>query len=87
MGNDIFEIIRTAVGTEYISDLRFGKYSREIKAFFKSEDITKYSLKELTDVAQYIFDGKTEFASYGEAKDFFKEKVSSGRWRLFDRKN
>lgn len=87
MENDIFEIIKKAVGAEYISELRFGKHSREIKAFFKSEDITKYSLKELTDVAKYIFDRETEFASYGEAKNFFKEKVSSGRCWLFDRKN
>ena len=74
MEKDLFEMIKNAVGCEYISDLRFGMNNRKAQVFLRNADIENYSLSVLSDAAQYIFSTNIKFSSKGEATGFFRSE-------------
>lgn len=74
MENDLFEKLRSAVGCEYISDLRFGINNNKAQAVLKNANIENYPLSVLSDAAQYIFGTRIKFASQYEATNFFRSK-------------
>lgn len=68
---DLFETLREKVQCQYISDLRTFWYKGAAREAVKGIDIGKYSLKELSDAAQYLYDKRQDFQSYAEAAKFF----------------
>lgn len=59
---DFFETLRTTIGCEYISDMKFEPYRTKAKEALKSMKLSILSLSELKDIAQYLY-GKTDFKS------------------------
>ncbi len=68
---DLFEDVRQILGLDYVSDMRFASNLRRVIAVLKVADLRKYSLTELSDMANYI-NGHTEpFTDYESAGAFF----------------
>ena len=58
---DIFELLRSEVGCEYISDLRLEGYLPEARRLIRSIPLDRYSLWELEDMANYLYGGTPSF--------------------------
>lgn len=69
---DPFNELRGITGCDYISDLRFQPYNHIARLYFSQFNLNKYTLKELNDIAQYIFFKEENFKKIDEAKDYFK---------------
>jgi len=52
---DIFEKLKSILGCNYISDLRFDPYCDKAKELIKTLDIENCSFAELNDVANYLY--------------------------------
>ena len=59
---DVFETLKSLVGCEYISDLRFEPYCSRAKVLMKRMILENCSLAELSDLACYIY-GRSNFES------------------------
>jgi len=68
---DLFEIIKQKTGSEYISDLRFGSKNQLAKSIMRETDIKKYSLYDLNDMAEYLYQKAVNFKTLEEAAKFF----------------
>ena len=69
---DLFEELAALCGCEYISDMRFEPYNetakRNARNLIRAED---YSLRELSDLYEYLYGEKIEFCDYSEIKKAF----------------
>lgn len=72
---DIFEQLKGALNCEYISDLKFPPYSKMAKSLLRMWNLNVYSLKELNDLANYLYKS-VSFESKEAAIYFFKQEVS-----------
>lgn len=71
---DIFLLLKETVGCEYISDLHIEPYNRIAKRLLKSIVLEEYSLHTITDLINYIYDEKIDFATIAQVKEFLKKK-------------
>ena len=72
MEKDLFEEVAVSVGCTFISDMRFEPFNGYAKEMLsKYIDITRYPLKTLSDMYEYLYGKKQDFAKYGEAKAAF----------------
>ena len=67
---DIFEKLQKALECTYISDLRMEPYCSKAKELLKTMDIETYSLKELNDIAFYLYG--MQFTNTEEALGFLR---------------
>lgn len=73
---DIFELMKNAVGCEYISDLRNEPYWSEANYLLASLSLDNYSFSELCDLSEYLY-GRSYFKSQEAAISFLRsEKVA-----------
>lgn len=58
---DMLEFLQYIIGCTYISDLRFEPYNKRAKRILEKLDLTNYSLDQVTDVIEYIYEKKWLF--------------------------
>ncbi len=68
---DLFEDIRVILGLDYISDIRFEQNTKRAIAALQMADLSKYTLAELSDMANYINGSTEKFADHESATAFF----------------
>ena len=68
---DLFEELKNEIGCEYISDLRFGANNQLAKAIMRNINVNDYTLAELNDMAEYLYQKSVKFESLKEAANFF----------------
>ncbi len=68
---DLFEDIRVILGLDYISDIRFEKNTKRAIVALQMVDLSKYTLAELSDMANYINGSTEKFADHESATAFF----------------
>ncbi len=68
---DLFEDIRTMLGLDYVSDIRFEPNTRRAIAALQMADLSRYSLAELSDMAQYVGGSEAHFADHAGAAAYF----------------
>lgn len=71
MKKDLFEELRKQCGCRYISDIRKMPASYTARAFMQTAKLEQYTLKELSDAAEYLYNQTVEFVSYAMAESFF----------------
>lgn len=76
MENDIFKDLQEVMGCEYISDIRMCGKRIWIWKFMKKLELERYSLHELCNLAEYVYDEKIKFDSYEQVRSFFSTKRS-----------
>ncbi len=74
-GKELFEDIRVILGLDYISDIRFEPNTKRAIVALQMADLRKYSLAELSDMANYINGSFEEFADHESATAFFAHTV------------
>ena len=57
-GNRLFEKVRVLLGSEYISDMRSKRLLETTKRIVATIELTLYSVKDLADMAEYLYDRK-----------------------------
>ena len=68
---ELLEKLRNRLGCLYISDLRYEPYKLLAKQELQTLNLQEYTLRVLTDAAQYLYETNTHFESYAEAAHFF----------------
>lgn len=68
---ELLEKLRKRVGCLYISDLRYEPYKLLAKQELQALNLQEYTLRELTDAAQYLYEANAHLESYAEAAQFF----------------
>ena len=68
---DLFEELKSRIGCQYISDLRFGTYNELAKSIMRKINVDDYSLSELNDMAEYLYQKTVNFETFEEATKFF----------------
>ena len=68
---DLFEELKSRIGCQYISDLRFGTDNELAKSIMRRIDVADYSLSELNDMAEYLYQKPVNFETLEEAAKFF----------------
>ena len=68
---DLFEELKSRIGCQYISDLRFGTDNELAKSIMRKIDVADYSLSELNDMAEYLYQKAVNFETFEEATKFF----------------
>ena len=68
---DLFEELKSRIGCQYISDLRFGTDNELAKSIMRKIDVADYSLSELNDMAEYLYQKTVNFEALEEAAKFF----------------
>lgn len=68
---ELLEKLRNRLSCLYISDLRYEPYKLLAKQELQTLNLQEYTLRELTDAAQYLYEANTRFESYEEAAHFF----------------
>ena len=71
MEPDIFEALRVITGSDYISDLRFPPRNAQARAALRLLDLRLFSLRTLSDAAEYLYGVKREFKTTEQAAEFF----------------
>lgn len=69
---DLFEKLWKMVGCDFMSDMKFAPYNRVAKILLRDIKLTDYTLKELSDMTEYLYKTKIQFHDYSEANDFFQ---------------
>ncbi len=68
---DLFETLKDKIGCEYISDFRFSTGNQLAKLIMRKIDVADYSLSELNDMAEYLYQKTVNFDTLEEAANFF----------------
>ena len=68
---DLFEELKSRIGCQYISDLRFGTDNELAKSMMGKINVADYSLSELNDMAEYLYQKTVNFETFEEATKFF----------------
>ena len=68
---DLFEELKSRIGCQYISDLSFGTDNELAKSIMRKIDVADYSLSELNDMAEYLYQKTVNFETLEEAAKFF----------------
>lgn len=68
---DLFEELKSRIGCQYISDLRFGTDNELAKSIMRKINVADYSLSELNDMAEYLYQKTVNFETSEEAAKFF----------------
>lgn len=66
----LLEKMRSEIGCEFISDLRFGKNNKTARQLLKNTDLHKYPLPEAADAVKYIFFCDDDFKSVLDIEEF-----------------
>lgn len=74
MKKDLFEELKEQCRCDYISDLRTKHVRDRAKSAMQTINLKQYSLKELSDVAEYLYDKSLEFSDYAMARRFFHQE-------------
>ena len=74
---DLFELIMTNVGCLYISDLKLEKYNHVAKILMCDIDFKRYSISELEDMAEYLYNKKIHFNTLIDAEEFFHREKNT----------
>lgn len=76
--HDIFEDLQHLLALDYLSDLRFHPYRKEAERLLAHLDLTKYPLRALCEIAEYLFSKKIPFSTYADAAEFFARRTGCG---------
>ena len=68
---DLFEDLKAKLGCEYISDLRYDPWIKQARKEIIKLDLSKYSLFELADAAEYLYFEKRSFDNVEDAEKYF----------------
>ena len=68
---ELLEKMRSEIGCEFISDLRFGINNKTARQLLKNADLHEYPLNEAADAVKYIFFCEDDFKSVLEIEEFF----------------
>ena len=71
MRMDLFELLQDKVGCEYISDMRSEPHRSRARKIIKELNLEDYTLTELSDMAEYLYDRKPDFSNMRQAQSFF----------------
>ena len=83
MEQDLFEALRVITGSEYISDLRFAPRNAQARAAVRLLDLRLFSLRDLSDAAEYLCGVKRDFETTEQAAGFFSgDPAAQGADRL-----
>ena len=69
---DLFEELQQELGCMYISDMRFSPYQERAKELMRNRPLNIYSLRMLSDAAEYLYRRNTPFNSLEQAEGFFR---------------
>ena len=72
---DIFEYLRSMLGCQCISDLRFEPYKIRAQRLLQTIPLQGYSLEVLSDLAEYLYDGENRFETMPQAIAFLQRSV------------
>ncbi len=75
---DIFEKLRDMLSCQYISDLRSEPNRTKAKKILKYISLQEYPVEMLSDLAEYLYGRKIEFASMQQAVMFFRTTIETG---------
>ena len=75
MGMALFEVLKEKVGCAYISDLRREPCLSEAKGQMRKLSVETFSIRELTDIAEYLYGEKPDFSDTQAARSFFSGTV------------
>ena len=78
---DLFELLQMMTGAPQISDLPHAPYQRRAVAIMGYIPWEGYSLREISDMLQYLFGEKVEVQNTQEARKWLREQVRQ-QWRL-----
>lgn len=78
---DLFELLQMMTGAPQISDLPHAPYQRRAVAIMGYIPLEEYSLREISDMLQYLFGEKVEVQNTQEARKWLREQVRQ-QWRL-----
>lgn len=70
--DNLFEHIRKRIGCEYISDMKNTYYRKKAGIAMAEVDVYRYSMKELEDMADYLYKQKLGFETAEQAQKYFK---------------
>lgn len=75
--HDIFEDLQHLLALDYLSDLKFHPYRKEAERLLVSLDLTKYPLRALCEIAEYLFSKKFPFPRMRTPPNFLPERRSA----------
>lgn len=72
---ELLDTLRKILGCTYLSDLRYTPFNQLARQEMQRQDLQRFSLTELSEVARYLWETTTVFTDYTEAKHFFEEST------------
>lgn len=74
MEKDVFEDLRGKVGCAYISDLPTPAYVETARRCARELDFEAYPLRQLSDLAEYLYSEQVTFEDHKQAGELFIER-------------
>ncbi len=75
MSRDVFEDLQSKIGCDYITDMKYSPYYEAAKRYVTWLDLREYPLRQLSDLAEYLYATKEQFETYEQAIAFFNRQV------------
>ena len=75
---DLFEVICKKLNCGYISDLRRHPCIAEARKEMAQMDLQLCSLKELEDMAEYLYFERPSFSTVLHAQTYFRQGIENG---------
>lgn len=69
--SDIFTDLKKLMNCNYISDIRIGKNRRKAGKILKTLNLENYTLLQLSDLYNYLYNKEAAFTDYVAAKKAF----------------
>ena len=69
---DLLDEVRAQLLCDYISDMRFEPYNSAAKKVLAGINFAEYSLRALSDAAEYLYGVNLQFNDHSQAEAFFK---------------
>ena len=69
--SDIFTDLKKLMNCNYISDIRIGKNRRKASKILKTLNLENYTLLQLSDLYNYLYNKEAAFTYYVAAKKAF----------------
>lgn len=70
MMEDLLEDIRTIIGCEFISDLRYEPFNNRARKLISILDLESYPFADITDAVSYLFFSEGLFENVQQIKEF-----------------
>lgn len=71
--HELLEDLRVQLLCNCISDMRFEPHITAVKNVLAKQDLSKYPLHELEDVAEYFYGVNLKFDDHSQAEAFFRK--------------